>query len=32
VLTKSGLPRGRIHYDDALLADDEPPEPSEQPE
>ena len=32
VLTKSGLPRERIHYDDALLADDEPPEPSEQPE
>ena len=25
VLAKSGLPRERTHYDDALLADDEPP-------
>jgi NAD(P)H-flavin reductase/hemoglobin-like flavoprotein len=25
VLAKSGLPRERMHYDDALLADDEPP-------
>jgi NAD(P)H-flavin reductase/hemoglobin-like flavoprotein len=32
VLAKSGLPQERMHYDDALLADDEPPEPSEQPE
>jgi len=38
VLAKSGLPRERMHYDDALLADDEPPgtgphgEAGEQPE
>src|SRR6202012_4610466 len=32
VLTKSGLPRERIHYDDALLAADEPPEAGEQPD
>jgi NAD(P)H-flavin reductase/hemoglobin-like flavoprotein len=32
VLVKSGLPRERIHYDDALLADDGPPTADEQPE
>ncbi len=31
VLTKSGLPRERIHYDEALLADGQQPGPDEEP-